>query len=494
MIKIKFISAKIKLNFILNFLLTDTKDVLLIDFAADKLFEYPWPPNGDEHYMLQEQVSEFLGIKSFKRKYPDLSRRQVELEERNYLKEQGVVTETQCDLGLIALKTEEIMDLMSKDYPEKYAEYIKILDTKKQEYYSLKLNKGYQTTTIEKNKLGEYIKKAIKSVTAYNQHLNQERREDRRVSMDLQTYTLHYPVGLGKDNKMLKKNIANGRCRKIGKYPVAIIHGQYQDWYIPYNSQELKYFPLNTVLYGPVVTDPSKLPPLLTNAEEDSPSESSSQSDQSDDNCDEGSCSSREGHHKSEKYKNGHNCGHLSSSSSSHSSESEAEGPPPLPTLMRDLKDRPNAICKLCKNSSLINKQNLAEELVHCSECENSVHPSCLQLTTDMVDVIKSYPWQCMHCKTCVHCNKPHNEDKMMFCDKCDRGYHTFCVGLKTIPSGKWVCRLCAQCAQCGTTTPGDGKSAVWQHETIKIISPNGDTLRRHQLLCNNCYKQRKSR
>ena len=105
------------------------------------------------------------------------------------------------------------------------------------------MNKGYQTTTIEKNKLGEYIKKAIKSVTAYNQHLNQERREDRRVSMDLQTYTLHYPVGLGKDNKMLKKNIANGRCRKIGKYPVAIIHGQYQDWYIPYNSQELKYFP-----------------------------------------------------------------------------------------------------------------------------------------------------------------------------------------------------------------------------------------------------------
>jgi len=82
----------------------------------------------------------------------------------------------------------------------------------------------------------------------------------------------------------------------------------------------------------------------------------------------------------------------------------------------------------------------------------------------------------------------------MMFCDKCDRGYHTFCIGLDSIPSGKWVCKLCAQCAQCGSESPlngSDGKLAQWQHETITIISPNGDTLRRHQLLCQNCHKLR---
>jgi len=85
----------------------------------------------------------------------------------------------------------------------------------------------------------------------------------------------------------------------------------------------------------------------------------------------------------------------------------------------------------------------------------------------------------------------------MMFCDKCDRGYHTFCVGLATIPTGKWVCRLCAQCAQCGATTPVPdsdpiSSSVQWQHETIKI-SLNGDILRRHQLFCQECYRIRRN-
>ena len=41
------------------------------DFAAEKLHEYQWPQeNKAEWYMLQEQVSDFLGVKSFKRKYP----------------------------------------------------------------------------------------------------------------------------------------------------------------------------------------------------------------------------------------------------------------------------------------------------------------------------------------------------------------------------------------------------------------------------------------
>lgn len=70
--------------------------------------------------MLQEQISEFLGIKSFKRKYPDLHRRQVEMDEKEFLKEWGVVTETQCDLGLTALRADEVIDLMVRDYIEKY--------------------------------------------------------------------------------------------------------------------------------------------------------------------------------------------------------------------------------------------------------------------------------------------------------------------------------------------------------------------------------------
>lgn len=40
-------------------------------FPAANVFEYQWPQEtGAEWYMLQEQISEFLAVKSFKRKYP----------------------------------------------------------------------------------------------------------------------------------------------------------------------------------------------------------------------------------------------------------------------------------------------------------------------------------------------------------------------------------------------------------------------------------------
>jgi len=43
-------------------------------FPAENLTEYKWPPDDTgEYYMLQEQVSEYLGVTSFKRKYPGKS-------------------------------------------------------------------------------------------------------------------------------------------------------------------------------------------------------------------------------------------------------------------------------------------------------------------------------------------------------------------------------------------------------------------------------------
>ena len=56
-----------------------------------------WPLEGkdSEYYFLQEQVSEYLDIKSFKRRYPDVNRRNVDHEERDFLVEMGVVTVTQ---------------------------------------------------------------------------------------------------------------------------------------------------------------------------------------------------------------------------------------------------------------------------------------------------------------------------------------------------------------------------------------------------------------
>jgi hypothetical protein len=70
------------------------------EFTVDQVIEYQWPlEKGGESVMIQEQISEYLGVKSFKRKYPDLKRRTVEAEEKTYLREKGLVTEAMCDLG-----------------------------------------------------------------------------------------------------------------------------------------------------------------------------------------------------------------------------------------------------------------------------------------------------------------------------------------------------------------------------------------------------------
>ena len=65
--------------------------------TAETLLEYKWPLEGrnSEHYFLQEQVCEFLGIKSFKRRYPDIPRRKINHEERDFLVEIRAVSETQ---------------------------------------------------------------------------------------------------------------------------------------------------------------------------------------------------------------------------------------------------------------------------------------------------------------------------------------------------------------------------------------------------------------
>jgi Zn-dependent alcohol dehydrogenase len=70
------------------------------EFTVEQVVEYQWPQEkGGESLMIQEQISEYLGVKSFKRKYPDLKRRIVEAEEKAYLREKGLVTESMCDLG-----------------------------------------------------------------------------------------------------------------------------------------------------------------------------------------------------------------------------------------------------------------------------------------------------------------------------------------------------------------------------------------------------------
>ncbi|XP_069786906.1 PHD finger protein 10 isoform X3 [Narcine bancroftii] len=226
-----------------------TQDFSSTYFPAEMLTEYKWPgDDAGEYYMLQEQVSEYLGVTSFKRKYPDLERRDLSHKEKLYLREMNVITETQCTLGLTALRSDEVIDLMIKEYPTKYAEYAVVLQERERqqitdrykEYSQLQLQ---NTQKVEPSKVPEYIKKAAKKAAEFNSNFNRERMEERRAYFDLQTQVIQVPQG--------KYKVLPPERTKVGAYPVALIPGQFQEYYKRYSPNELRYLPVNTALYEP---------------------------------------------------------------------------------------------------------------------------------------------------------------------------------------------------------------------------------------------------
>ncbi|XP_033127870.1 PHD finger protein 10-like isoform X3 [Anneissia japonica] len=387
-----------------------------ISMPPENLFEYQWPPDRmGEWYFVQEQISEYLGVTSFKRKYPDLERRVMDMKEKDFLRERGVVTEEQVTLGLTALKSEDVYDLMVKDYNKKYTDYLKVLQEKERQNISNK-HKEYEAPTVDTGKVKEYTQRAVKQAAEYNASLMRERREERQYFLDVQTMVVQV-------SKNKVKQIKKGST-KVDGYPVALIPGQFQNFYRKYTPEELNYFPLQTALYGPVeLQDQRRLGQPGWEDEEEPISDFSEPG------------------------------------SPDHASAIPTTNIPPPAISMDQLetsqkeqqqillsykpKEIDDAICGICLKDKSCNKFNLPEELIHCAQCDNSGHPSCLEMNNELVDVIKTYPWQCMECKTCFCCGQPTDEDKMMFCDDCDRGYHTFCVGLQEIPTGKWACPSC---------------------------------------------------
>uniref|UniRef100_A0A8C4WUW3 D4, zinc and double PHD fingers family 2, like n=1 Tax=Eptatretus burgeri TaxID=7764 RepID=A0A8C4WUW3_EPTBU len=108
----------------------------------------------------------------------------------------------------------------------------------------------------------------------------------------------------------------------------------------------------------------------------------------------------------------------------------------------------PNNYCDFCLGGSLENKKTgQPEELVSCSDCGRSGHPSCLQFTPNMIAAVKTYRWQCIECKCCNLCGTSENDDQLLFCDDCDRGYHMYCLSppMSEPPEGSWSCHLCLE-------------------------------------------------
>lgn len=64
--------------------------------------------------------------------------------------------------------------------------------------------------------------------------------------------------------------------RSSSYYPVALIPGQFTDYYREYTPAELRYYPLNTVLYGPMKPNEQKFDSQSEGSQSDSDSDSSS--------------------------------------------------------------------------------------------------------------------------------------------------------------------------------------------------------------------------
>lgn len=53
----------------------------------------------DYRFIVQEHLSEFLGVKAFRRRYPDLHRRTLDITEKEQLKKLAIIRESECKLG-----------------------------------------------------------------------------------------------------------------------------------------------------------------------------------------------------------------------------------------------------------------------------------------------------------------------------------------------------------------------------------------------------------
>ncbi|CAL8316861.1 unnamed protein product [Merluccius merluccius] len=134
--------------------------------------------------------------------------------------------------------------------------------------------------------------------------------------------------------------------------------------------------------------------------------------------------------------------------------EKEPDVPEPSPPRPSNHKPQkavdgsiiPNDYCDFCLGDQESNrKTGQAEELVSCSDCGRSGHPTCLQFTENMMQAVKTYQWQCIECKSCSICGTSENDDQLLFCDDCDRGYHMYCLKppMTQPPEGSWSCHVC---------------------------------------------------
>ncbi|KAH8876633.1 PHD finger protein 10 [Schistosoma japonicum] len=429
----------------------------------EDIYEYDWAdsdsesPGGKhekESYIVQEILADFLKVKSFKRKYPDLTRRAMDAYERSWLQQEGIVPVGRADLGLTALKTDDVMKLLRQDYPEihialtdlfRRRRFKTAIENQKRQYEAARIERGEARAEAAR-------RRALDSAADYNHRLISERMSSRRCYWDLQTMQIHIPQRIYK--------LLDYPTFPEGAYPVAVIPGQFAEYFVNYTPGQLSYLPLSRALYPHPLRKHRNPPPLPTALRFGSikpkfntpvmPScDFADQNSLGLDNSRSMDFLNHQTMNSIESHRTGYTNGSLSSSGVTNSNMLSGGDKSSISDLETDKTG--NSIYRRYKTNIEINTENpvciicgqLAMNYIRCSECKLTGHPKCLDIPDSMLSGVKSYDWTCLECKRCVECNDSGQEDQMMFCDRCDRGYHAFCVGLGRIPNGKWECLLC---------------------------------------------------
>ncbi|CAH8505626.1 unnamed protein product [Schistosoma turkestanicum] len=440
---------------------------LIDNVSLEDIYEYDWAdsdsesPGGKhekESYIVQEVLADFLKVKSFKRKYPDLARRAMDAYERSWLQQEGIVPVGRADLGLTALKTDDVMKLLQQDYPEIHIALTDLFRRRKFKTAVENQKRQYEAARIERGEARAEAarRRALDSAADYNHRLISERLSSRRCYWDLQTMQIHIP------QRMYK--LLEYPTFPNGAYPVAVIPGQFAEYFVSYTPEQLSYLPLSRVLYPHPLRKHRNPPPLPTTLRFGSikpkvnlPNMSSCDlNDQNALGLDHSRFMDSLNHqtmNTMEGQRTRHTNGSLLSNvtSSNMLSGGGVGDKSSISDVETDNKTH-NSIYRRFKTNAEINTDNnpicvvcgqLTTNYIRCSECKLIGHPKCLDIPDSMLSGVKSYDWTCLECKRCVECNDSGQEDQMMFCDRCDRGYHAFCVGLGRIPNGNWECLLC---------------------------------------------------
>lgn len=93
--------------------------------------------------------------------------------------------------------------------------------------------------------------------------------------------------------------------------------------------------------------------------------------------------------------------------------------------------------CDFCLGSATENrKTGLPEQMIRCSDCERSAHPSCLNFSDNMRFSVTRYRWQCLECKMCWMCGTAENDVRSFF--------HVLAIALAVLSvSDRISCFIC---------------------------------------------------